>query len=72
MVALQYELGLLDDALERPAEALESFRVVADRDLFYRDVTEKLRYLRQKLGIDDQAIESVSEAGSGRDRISFV
>ncbi|MHB8708262.1 MAG: tetratricopeptide repeat protein, partial [Desulfuromonadales bacterium] len=72
MVALRYELGLLYETAGRPLEALESFQFVADRDLFYRDVTDKLKLLRQKLGIDDHAIEAVSEGGSGRDRISFV
>ena len=72
MVALRYELGLLYEAAGRPLESLESFQFVADRDLFYRDVTDKLKLLRQKLGIDDHAIEAVSEGGSGRDRISFV
>ena len=71
-LVLCYELGLLYEILGRKQEALDNYQVVANIDLFFRDVTDKLRVLRQELGIDDQAIEAVSEGGGGRDRISFV
>jgi len=69
---LCYELGLLYEVLGRKQEALDNYQIVANIDLFFRDVTDKLKMLRQELGIDDQAIEDVSEAVNGRDRISFV
>ncbi|TLM67904.1 MAG: tetratricopeptide repeat protein [Deltaproteobacteria bacterium] len=70
-VALQYELGLLYEAAGRLPEALEKFQIVADLDLFFRDVTDKLKSLRQTLGLDEDLEESIAPR-SNRDRISFV
>jgi tetratricopeptide (TPR) repeat protein len=70
-VALQYELGLLYEATGRLPEALEKFQIVADLDLFFRDVTDKLKLLRQTLGLDED-IEAAIAPHSNRDRISFV
>ncbi len=70
-VALRYELGLLYESSGRPLEALESFQIVADQDLFFRDVTDKLKALRHGLGLDDDLVEPETPHGN-RDRISFV
>ncbi len=68
--SLHYEMGVLYQSWERPLEALESFQAVADADLFYRNVGEKIRTLRQKLGLEnDREVES---AKGSKDRISFV
>jgi tetratricopeptide (TPR) repeat protein len=70
-VALRYELGLLYENSGRPLEALECFHIVADQDLFFREVTDKLKALRQTLGLDDDLVEPETPH-SNRDRISFV
>jgi tetratricopeptide (TPR) repeat protein len=70
-VALQYELGLLYEVTGRLPEALEKFQIVADLDLFFRDVTDKLKSLRHTLGLDED-IEASITPRSNRDRISFV
>jgi tetratricopeptide (TPR) repeat protein len=70
-VALRYELGLLYEASGRPLEALECFQIVADQDLFFREVTDKLKTLRHTLGLDDDLVEPETPH-SNRDRISFV
>ena len=70
-VALRYELGLLYESSGRPLEALESFQIVADQDLFFREVTDKLKALRHVLGLDDDLVEPETPH-SNRDRISFV
>ena len=70
-VALRYELGLLYESSGRPLEALESFQIVADQDLFFREVTDKLKALRHVLGLDDDLVEPETPQ-SNRDRISFV
>lgn len=70
-VALRYELGLFYAGAGRSLEALESFQFVADKDSFFRDVAEKLKGLREELGLDDPAAgEAVPR--SSRDRISYV
>ena len=70
-VALRYELGLLYENSGRVLEALECFQIVADQDLFFREVTDKLKTLRQTLGLDDDLVEPEAPT-SNRDRISFV
>jgi tetratricopeptide (TPR) repeat protein len=71
-VALRYELGLLYEIAGRPLEALENYQLVVGHDLFFRDVSEKLKSLRQKLGFEDQTIESLHNDSNKRDRISYV
>lgn len=68
--SLHYEMGVLYQSWKRPLEALESFQAVADADLFYRNVGEKIRTLRQKLGLEDD--REVESAKGSKDRISFV
>jgi len=70
-VALRYELGLLYENSGRLLEALECYQIVADHDLFFRDVTDKLKSLRQTLGLDDDLVEPEAPTGN-RDRISFI
>lgn len=70
-VTLYYELGLLYRVAGRPLEALESFQVVADHDLFFRDVGEIVKELRDRLGLDE-ATEDGDKAQGNRDRISYV
>lgn len=71
-VALRYELGLLYEVAGRPLEALENYQLVAGHDLFFRDVSEKLKNLRQMLGFDDRTVEPLQKDSSKRDRISYV
>lgn len=71
--SLHYELGLLFEAWGRPLDALDSFQCVADSDLFFRDVGEKIRELRKRLGLDD-GVGAGDESGAkgSKDRVSYV
>jgi tetratricopeptide (TPR) repeat protein len=69
-VPLHYELGLFYQAAGRPLEALESFQLVADHDLFFRDVGEMVKSLRKELSLDDE--QDDGGAQGSRDRISYV
>jgi tetratricopeptide (TPR) repeat protein len=70
-IALRYELGLLYETVGRTLEALESYQFVADRDRFFREVTDKLSGLRRSLGLDEPGGPAPAGRAS-RDRISYV
>ncbi|MBD1399183.1 tetratricopeptide repeat protein [Pelovirga terrestris] len=79
---LGYELGLLYERAERHNDALVSYRNVLAQDSKYRDVTEKVATLKQRLGIiDDPSPRSAttpaqntpkSEPDSPKRRVSFL
>jgi tetratricopeptide (TPR) repeat protein len=69
-VPLHYELGLIYQAAGRSLEALESFQLVADHDLFFRDVGEMVKQLRKELGLDGEQDDDAAQGN--RDRISYV
>jgi len=71
-ISLYYEMGLLYEAWGRPLEALDSFQLVADADLFYRSVGEKIEEIRKMLGLDVNADKEDIGAGGNRGRVSYI
>lgn len=70
-VNLHFELGALYESTERLLDALDSFQYVADHDLFFRGVGERISGLRQRLGLDEP--EQQEAAGQGKkNRVSYV
>jgi tetratricopeptide (TPR) repeat protein len=71
-LSLNYEMGLLFEAWSRPRQALECFQQVADADLFFRNVGDKVRELRSLLGLP-AAADAAGPGGKGsKDRVSYV
>lgn len=67
-MTLNYELGMLYQQRGMLLEALESFQLVAEKDPFFRSVSELIKTLRRELGLDDS-----DEGPQGdRDRVSYV
>jgi tetratricopeptide (TPR) repeat protein len=71
-ISLLYEMALLYESWGRLLDALDSFQSVADVDLFYRDVGEKIRSLRKQLGLDDSEDGGESGPTGDKDRVSYV
>jgi tetratricopeptide (TPR) repeat protein len=71
-ISLLYELGLLYEGWNKPLEALDSFQSVADADLFFRDVGEKVEALRKKLGLDAGEEDGESGPKGDKNRVSYV
>jgi tetratricopeptide (TPR) repeat protein len=71
-ISLLYELGLLYERWNKHLEALDSFQSVADADLFFRDVGEKVAVLRKKLGMDVGEVEGESRPKGDKNRVSYV
>ena len=69
-MSLHYELGLLLESRGRMAEALEAYQDVADLDLFYRSVGEKLQNIKKRLGLSNDSTSSDSKGN--KDRVSYV
>ncbi len=76
-LSLYYELGALYENWERPLDALDSFQFVADSDLFFRDVADRIDHLRKVLGMSgesetgkDNTAEITPE--ESKDRVSFL
>ncbi len=69
-MSLHYELGLLLESRGRMEEALETYQEVADLDLFYRSVGEKLQNVKKRLGISSGGNRSDSKGN--KDRVSYV
>lgn len=76
-LSIYYELGILYEGWERPLDALDSFQFVADCDLFFRDVADRIESLRNTLGMTDET--GVADSGKTdelsvetKDRISFL
>ncbi len=71
-LSLDYELGLAYQASNFPEQALECFQRVADVDLFYRQAGEKLKSLREQLGLGPESDQEDSTAKGNKDRVSYV
>jgi tetratricopeptide (TPR) repeat protein len=71
-ISLLYEFGLLYERWNKHLEALDSFQSVADADLFFRDVGEKVAVLRRKLGMDVGEVEGESRPKGDKNRVSYV
>ncbi|BCR05158.1 hypothetical protein DESUT3_22270 [Desulfuromonas versatilis] len=71
-ISLQYELGLLYETSGKPQEALDCFLFVADCDLFYRNVGDRVAAVRKQLGKDDQEGKASGKALGNKDRVSYV
>lgn len=69
-MSLCYELGLLFESRGRLEEALEAYQQVADLDLFYRSIGDKLQSLKTRLGVSSGA--DTSGAKGNKDRVSYV
>lgn len=69
-MSLCYELGLLLESRGRLEEALEAYQQVADLDLFYRSIGDKLQNLKNRLGISNGT--DASGAKGNKDRVSYV
>lgn len=69
-VSLHYEMGLLYESWQRPADALSSFSTVAASDTVFRDVTSKIRELKNRLG--DAGEQPSAEITPAKNRVSYV
>jgi hypothetical protein len=68
-MTLNFELGQLHQQKGQPLEALEVYQLVAEKDSFFRNVSEIIKALRQELGLAD----SEDEGPQGdRDRVSYI
>ena len=67
--SLHYELGLVAEKAKRPMDALQQFQTVADTDSFFRDVGEKIRQLRNELGLNGEGGETPS---GSKNRVSYL
>ncbi len=68
-MTLNFELGMLHRLKGELLEALEYFQLVAEKDTFFRDVSELIRALRKELGLDDSDDDGPQ---GNRDRVSYV
>lgn len=76
-LSLYYELGALYENWERPLDALDSFQFVADSDLFFRDVADRIDSLRKTLGMSEESETSKKDIPEiapeeSKDRVSFL
>jgi len=71
-INLNFELGLLYESGERYEEALNCYRLVSDRDHFFREVGERIDRLQPLLGKEGQDKTDGSDPKDKRDRISYV
>ncbi len=68
-MTLNFELGMLYQMNGQLLEALETFQLVAERDSFFRNVSELIKNLRRELGLGN----SDDDGPQGdRDRVSYV
>ena len=70
-MTLNFEIGMLYQMNGQLLEALESFQLVAEKDSFFRDVSELIKALRRELGLDDDSNDDGGPQGN-RDRVSYV
>ena len=70
-MTLNFEVGMLHQMNGQLLEALEAFQLVAEKDSFFRDVSELIKNLRRELGLDDDADDDGGPQGN-RDRVSYV
>jgi tetratricopeptide (TPR) repeat protein len=71
-VSLFYDLGLVYESWKRPLDALDSFQSVADADMFYRNVQEKILDLRRQLGMEGGGEDDSEGNAGGKDRVSYI
>lgn len=76
-LSLHYELGALYENWQRPRDALDSFKIVADSDLFFRDVADRIDSLRKELGLPEGAGTKKNDnpevpPEESKDRVSFL
>lgn len=71
-MSLNFEIGMLHQMNGQLLEALESFQLVAEKDSFFRDVSELITNLRRELGLDDDADDDDDGPQGNRDRVSYV
>lgn len=68
-MTLNFELGQVYQKKGQLLEALEVYQLVAEKDSFFRNVSELIKALRQELGLSD----SEDEGPQGdRDRVSYI
>ena len=68
-MGLNFELGMLYQMNGQLLEALEAFQLVAEKDSFFRNVSDLIKSLRRELGLGD----SDDDGPQGdRDRVSYV
>jgi tetratricopeptide (TPR) repeat protein len=70
-MTLNFEVGMLHQLNGQLLDALEYFQLVAEKDLFFRDVSEIIKNLRRELGLDDDSNDDSGPQGN-RDRVSYV
>jgi len=71
-ISLFYDLGLVYENWKRPLDALDSFQSVADADMFYRNVQEKILDLRRQLGMEGAGAEDSEGNAGSKDRVSYI
>jgi tetratricopeptide (TPR) repeat protein len=69
-MSLHFELGMLHQMNGQLLEALEFFQQVAEKDSFFRDVSDLVRNLRRELGLDEKDNDDGPQGN--RDRVSYV
>lgn len=70
-MTLNFEIGTLHQLNGQLLDALEYFQLVAEKDSFFRDVSELIKNLRRELGLDDDCNDDGGPQGN-RDRVSYV
>jgi tetratricopeptide (TPR) repeat protein len=70
-MTLNFEIGMLHQFNGQLLDALESFQLVAEKDSFFREVSESIKNLRRELGLDDDSTDDDGPQGN-RDRVSYV
>jgi tetratricopeptide (TPR) repeat protein len=70
-MTLNFELGMLHQMNGQLLEALECFQLVAEKDSFFREVSELIKNLRRELDLDDDSDDDGGPQGN-RDRVSYV
>ena len=68
-MGLNFELGMLYRMNGQSLEALEAFQLVAEKDSFFRNVSEEIKSLRQELGLGDANDDGPQ---GDRDRVSYI
>ena len=70
-MTLNFEVGMLHQSNGQLLDALDYFQLVAEKDSFFRDVSELIKNLRRELGLDDDSNDDGGPQGN-RDRVSYV
>jgi len=70
-MTLNFEIGMLHQLNGQLLDALEYFQLVAEKDSFFRDVSELIKNLRRELGLDVDCNDDGGPRGN-RDRVSYV